>query len=123
MANKGFTMKVKTSNGYVTLSPQTFSNQVIDADFGEVFIKVITLSAINWNENLQQTVDVTGILSSDTPIITKVLEGTTEQMKQQEKAFNCINPIIGAFSIDNAIRFTCNIRPQVDFKVQVYWTR
>lgn len=123
MANKGFTMKVKTSNGYVTLSPQTFSNQVIDADFGEVFIKVITLSVMNWNENLQQTVDVTGILSSDTPIVTKILEGTAEQMKQQEEAFNCINPITGVFSTDNAVRFTCKTKPQVDFKIQIYWTR
>lgn len=123
MANKGFTMKVKTSNGYVTLSPQTFSNQVIDADFGEVFIKVITLSAINWNENLQQTVDVSGILSSDTPIITKVLEGTTEQMRLQENAFNTLDPIVGVYSFDGKVRFTCKTLPQVDFKVQIYWTR
>ena len=123
MANKGFTMKVKTSNKYVTLSPQTISEQIIDANFGEVFVKEVNLSATNWNENLQQTIELAGILSSDTPVVTKILEGTAEQMKQQEEAFNCINPITGVFSADNAVRFTCKTKPQVDFKIQIYWTR
>lgn len=123
MANKGFTMKVKTSNKYVTLSPQIISEQIIDANFGEVFVKEVNLSATNWNENLQQTIELAGILSSDTPVVTKILEGTAEQMKQQEEAFNCINPITGVFSTDNAVRFTCKTKPQVDFKIQIYWTR
>lgn len=123
MANKGFTMKVKTSNKYVTLFPQIISEQIIDANFGEVFVKEVNLSATNWNENLQQTIELAGILSSDTPIVTKILEGTAEQMKQQEEAFNCINPITGVFSTDNAVRFTCKTKPQVDFKIQIYWTR
>lgn len=123
MANKGFTMKVKTSNKYVTLSPQIISEQIIDANFGEVFVEEVNLSATNWNENLQQTIELAGILSSDTPVVTKILEGTAEQMKQQEEAFNCINPIMGVFSTDNAVRFTCKTKPQVDFKIQIYWTR
>ena len=122
MANKGFTMKVKTANGYVSLYPQTLLEKIDGLNIGSVYKQIVTLSVNNW-QDLQQTVDVADILESDTPVVTKILEGTAEQMKQQEEAFNCINPITGVFSTDNAVRFTCKTKPQVDFKIQIYWTR
>lgn len=123
MANKGFTMKVKTGNGYVNLYPQTLLSQIENVDIGEVYKVEIVLSADGWNEDYQQTVAVNDILESDTPMITKILEGTEEQIKAQANAYNLINPIIGVYSSDGNVKFTCSDKPQVDFKVQVYWTR
>lgn len=123
MANKGFTMKVKTNNGYVTLYPQTLITQIENNNIGEVYKIVVTLKADSWNNSFQQTVTVDDILESDIPMIVKVLEGTVEQMKQQENAYTLLNTITGVYAFDNRIRFTCTEKPQVDFKVQVYWTR
>ena len=122
MANKGFTMKVKTANGYVSLYPQTLSEKIDGFNIGSVYKKIVTLPVNNW-QDLQQTVDVADILESDTPMVNKILEGTTEQMQLQENAFNTLDPIVGVYSFDGKVRFTCKTLPQVDFKVQVYWMR
>ena len=122
MANKGFTMKVKTANGYVSLYPQTLLEKIDGFNIGSVYKQIVTLSTNNW-QDLQQTVDVTDILESDTPMVNKILEGTPEQMRLQENAFNTLDPIVGVYSFDGKVRFTCKTLPQVDFKVQIYWTR
>lgn len=123
MANKGFTMKVKTNNGYVTLYPQTLTTQIENNDIGEIYKAEVILKADSWNNSFQQTVTVDDILESDIPIIVKILEGTAEQMKQQENAYTLLNTITGVYAFDNKVRFTCTEKPQVDFKVQVHWTR
>lgn len=122
MANKGFTMKVKTANGYVSLYPQTLLDKIDDLNIGSVYKQIVTLPVNNW-QDLQQTVEVADILESDVPMVNKILEGTVEQMRLQENAFNTLDPIVGVYSFDGKVRFTCKILPQVDFKVQIYWTR
>lgn len=122
MANKGFTMKVKTANGYVSLYPQTLSKKIDGLNIGSVYKQIVILPANGW-QNLQQTVEVADILESDVPMVNKILEGTIEQMRLQENAFNTLDPIVGVYSFDGKVKFTCKILPQVDFKVQIYWTR
>lgn len=122
MANKGFTMKVKTANGYVGLYPQTLLKKIDDLNIGSTYKQIVTLPANNW-QDLQQIVEVADILESDTPMVNKILEGTVEQMELQESAFNMLDPVVGVYSFDGKVRFTCKTLPRVDFKVQIYWTR
>lgn len=123
MANQGVTMKVKSGNSYVTLYPQTLTTLIQNNNIGEVYKTEIELEVDDWNDAFQQTIAVADILQSDTPMVVRILEGTVAQMKKQENAYNLLNPITGVYAGDGFVRFTCKDKPQVNFKVQVHWTR
>lgn len=123
-SNLGFVMTTKANDGtLIPLYPNTLPSQVIDWNVGEVFGPYqITLSANSW-ENNQQTVTINGIESTDIPYCVKVLTGTQAEMQAQDKAYSLLLPLTGIESLTNQIIFTCSATPQVDFQVQISWTR
>ena len=78
--------------------------------------------ASNWVNN-RQTVNLTGVSSSDIVDCTKILTGTAEQMKAQNQAFSLIEPSTGVNSGKDSITFICTSTPTVDFQVQINWTK
>lgn len=122
--NKSFILKVKASNGYYnTLYPETIKQQVADWDLGEVIGPFnITLRANQWFNNKQRVVQ-NNVLPSDRPICTKILSGTKQNMIAQDEAFSLLKTNNGIQTDFNAIIFTCDKTPTVDFQVQVWWCR
>lgn len=123
MANQGITMKVKSGNKYVTLYPQTLTNLIENNNLGEVFRAEVELLVEAWDEDFQQEISIENIKKTDIPMATKILEGSVEEMKKQENAYNKLDPIVGIYADEGVIRFTCISKPENNFKVQVYWTR
>lgn len=125
MPNLAFELNIKANNGtYVPLSPNTVKSQIIDWSMGELYGPIqVTLPASGW-QNLQQTVTVEGIQSTDIPFCIKVLSGTVDEMKAQDAAYSLLDPRVGIESLQNQCRFTCtSSAPTVDLTVQIHWTR
>ena len=122
--NLGFVMTIKATDGtLVPLYPQTIKDQVLGWNAGEVFGPYqFTLSASNWNNN-QQTVTLDGITADDIVVCTKILSGTQAQMIAQDEAYGLLDNLIGVESLTNQVKFTCTSTPNVDFQVQITWTR
>lgn len=119
-----FTLTDIVNDLQIPLYPKTIREQVIDWNIGDFCGPYsITLSANNWN-NLQQTVDLSDIRSTDIPFCVKVLSGTTDEMLTQDKAYSMLSPTTGIESLDGQVRFTCSREvPSIDMQVLVYWTR
>ena len=124
MPNLAFELNIKANNGtYVPLSPNTIKSQIIDWSMGELYGPIqVTLPASGW-QNLQQTVTVEGIQSTDIPFCVKVLSGTVDEMKAQDAAYSKLDPRRGIESLTNQIRFTAVSTPVTDFQVQIHWFR
>ena len=124
MPNLAFKLNIKANNGtYVPLSPNTIKSQIIDWSMGELYGPIqVTLPASGW-QNLQQTVTVEGIQSTDIPFCIKVLSGTVDEMKAQDTAYSLLDPRRGIESLNNQIRFTAVSTPVTDFQVQIHWFR
>lgn len=123
-SNQGFVMTIKATDGtLVSLYPTTIISQVLDWDVGEVYGPyVLDLPTTGWSNN-QQTVTLTGISPDDIPICVKVLSGTDAQMEAQDTAYGLLDSLTGVESGSNQVTFTCTATPQVDFQVQISWTR
>lgn len=122
--SKAFTMKIKANDGtYNTLFPESVRRQVIDWGLGEIYGPyVFVLRADSWSNNTQ-TVQVPYILPSDYPICMKVLKGSLEEMKKQNDAYALLTSNGGIQSREDSIVFTCSSEPEIDFEVQVWWSR
>lgn len=81
-----------------------------------------TLTALGWvdtsgNAPFTQTVNIQGILATDTPIIDVVLSSTTETAKSQLEAFSCLSKIETA---DGSITATClDTKPTIDIPIKL----
>lgn len=81
-----------------------------------------TLTALGWadtsgNAPFIQTVNIQGILATDTPIIDVVLSSTTETAKSQLEAFSCLSKIETA---DGSITATClDTKPTIDIPIKL----
>ena len=81
-----------------------------------------TLLAANWadvsgNAPFTQTVNVQGILSTDSPFVDVVLSSTTETAKSQLEAFGCLSKIETA---DGYITATClDTKPTIDIPIKM----
>lgn len=124
MENKSFTLKTKASDGnYNTLHPKTVKEQVIEWGLGEVFGPYnFTLKAEAWAEN-RQKITLNNVFPSDRPICIKALNGTKQDMIAQDEAYSLLRVNDGIQTDFNAIIFTCDKTPTVDFQVQVWWCR
>ena len=119
----GFNLKTKVDAGYATLNPITSVTQVLNLDAGKVFGPYIfTLELDNWVLN-QQTFAAPELVSTDIPMVTKVLIGTVDQMKAQNTAFGLLDSDTGVESLDGEIIFTTTRTPDTTYQVQVWWTR
>ena len=123
--NKAANFSIQNDQGtYTNLLPETIKRQVIDWNIGEAYGPyTLTLPSANW-VNKQQTLALDGVAPEDLLMCVKVLEGTVQEMKDQNKAYNLLDPRIGIESLSNEVRFTCSNKvPNIDIKVQVAWTR
>ena len=81
-----------------------------------------TLTALGWadtsgNAPFIQTVNIQGILATDTPIIDVVLSSTTETAKSQLEAFSCLSKVETA---DGSITATClDTKPTIDIPIKL----
>lgn len=81
-----------------------------------------TLTALGWidtsgNAPFIQTVNIQGILATDTPIIDVVLSSTTDTAKSQLEAFSCLSKIETA---DGSITATCfDTKPTIDIPIKL----
>ena len=81
-----------------------------------------TLLAANWadvsgNAPFTQTVNVQGILSTDSPFVDVVLSSTTETAKSQLEAFGCLSKIETAAG---SITATClDTKPTIDIPIKL----
>ena len=81
-----------------------------------------TLTALGWvdtsgNAPFIQTVNIQGILATDTPIIDVVLSSTAETAKSQLEAFSCLSKIETA---DGSITATClDTKPTIDIPIKL----
>ena len=81
-----------------------------------------TLLAANWadvsgNAPFTQTVNIQGILSTDSPFVDVVLSSTTETAKSQLEAFGCLSKIETA---DGYITATClDTKPTIDIPIKM----
>lgn len=81
-----------------------------------------TLTALGWtdtsgNAPFIQTVNIQGILATDTPIIDVVLSSTSETAKSQLEAFSCLSKIETA---DGSITATClDTKPTIDIPIKL----
>lgn len=81
-----------------------------------------TLTALGWadtsgNAPFTQTVNIQGILATDTPIIDVVLSSTTDTAKSQLEAFSCLSKIETA---DGSITATClDTKPTIDIPIKL----
>lgn len=121
---QGFTLQIKNSQGaYVPLYPNTAVNQIHGWDIQNCFGPyVFELTSTKWVNN-QQTFDLPEVTENDIAIVTKVLEGTADEMKNQDNAYSLLNPTRGVETLDGKIRFTTQETPEHSYKVQVFWTR
>lgn len=122
--NEGFTLSYKGQNGYIPLYPKTTEDQVIDWNLGSSYGPIqITLLSGNWQNN-QQTISINGVTSNDIIYCIKVLNGTQEEMLEQDAAYSLLDPVVGIESLENSIKFTCtDTSPTVDLTVQVSWQK
>lgn len=121
---QGFTLRIKNGQGeYVPLYPNTTTDQIHGWDAQNCYgAYVFELLSTNWIDN-QQTFDLPEVTKDDIAIVTKVLEGTVEEMKNQDNAYSLLNPTTGVETLDGKIRFTTQETPKHSYKVQVFWTR
>lgn len=121
---KNFEMNYKNNQGYVKIYPNTTTEQVMGYNLGEVFGPYeLTLNANNWEDGVlapNQTKQLDGLRKEDYVVCTKVLNGTSEQMKQQDEAYSLLTTVI---SLDNYIKFGSSEIPGVDIDVQISWVR
>lgn len=81
-----------------------------------------TLTALGWvdtsgNAPFTQTVNIQGILATDTPIIDVVLSQITETAKSQLEAFSCLSKIE---TTDGSITATClDTKPTIDIPIKL----
>lgn len=81
-----------------------------------------TLTTLGWadtsgNAPFTQTVNIQGILATDTPIIDVVLSSTSETAKSQLEAFSCLSKIETA---DGSITATClDTKPTIDIPIKL----
>lgn len=81
-----------------------------------------TLTALGWtdtsgNAPFIQTVNIQGILATDTPIIDVVLSSTSETAKSQLEAFSCLSKIETA---NGSITATClDTKPTIDIPIKL----
>lgn len=81
-----------------------------------------TLLAANWadvsgNAPFTQTVNVQGILSTDSPFVDVVLSSTTETAINQIDAFSCISKIE---TLDGSLTATCfSYKPSIDVPIKL----
>lgn len=81
-----------------------------------------TLTALGWtdtsgNAPFIQTVNIQGILATDTPIIDVVLSSTSETAKSQLEAFSCLSKVETA---DGSITATClDTKPTIDIPIKL----
>lgn len=81
-----------------------------------------TLLAANWtdvsgNAPFTQTVNIQGILATDSPFVDVVLSSTTETAKSQLEAFGCLSKIETA---DGYITATClDTKPTIDIPIKM----
>lgn len=81
-----------------------------------------TLTALGWtdtsgNAPFIQTVNIQGILATDTPIIDVVLSSTSETAKSQLEAFSCLSKIETA---NGSITATCLVtKPTIDIPIKL----
>lgn len=81
-----------------------------------------TLTALGWSDTsgnapFTQTLNIQGILATDTPIIDVVLSSTTETAKSQLEAFSCLSKIETA---DGSITATClDTKPTIDIPIKL----
>ena len=123
-SNLGFTLNYKGQAGWIPLYPNTIQSQVIDWKLGESYGPYeLTLPVSGWQNN-QQTLTLEGVNSDDILYCVKVLSGTADEMKAQDKAYSMLDPRIGIESLDDQVRFTCTSEsPTVALTVQVHWFR
>lgn len=126
-SNEGFIFSYKGQGGYIPLYPKTVKEQVIDLTVQETGIQVfgptqVTLKKENWANN-SQVVPLNGVLPTDIVMCTKVLFGTEEEMIEQDRAFNCLDPYKGIESYTDVALFACNQVPTVDLTVSLSWMR
>lgn len=126
-SNEGFIFSYKGQGGYIPLYPKTVKEQVIDLTVQETGIQVfgptqITLKKENWANN-KQTAPLSGVLPTDIVMCTKVLFGSQEEMIEQDRAFDCLDPYQGVESYTSVVQFTCNQVPTVDLTVSLSWLR
>lgn len=119
----GFNWKVKTEDGYALLNPVTSVSQVYNLNKGQVFGPyTIEVQANAW-ENNQQTFSIPNILSTDIPMVKKILTGTVDEMKAQDEAYALLDELFGVESSVGQITLTTTQTPVTDYQVQVWWTR
>lgn len=78
-----------------------------------------TLSSSNWSSTAPytQTVNVSGILSTDTPIVDVVLSSTTSTAISEMEAWNCVSKIETS---NGSITATClESKPEISLNVQL----
>lgn len=123
-SNVGFVMTTKSSNdSLIPLYPKTTKNQILGWNCGEIFGPFsFTLKASDW-VNKQQAFPLTGVMRTDMVQCIKVLSGSSEEMIQQEQAYNLLNPLTGVETLQNQIRFSCVAVPENDFTVEITWRR
>lgn len=89
---------------------------------GLIELYTTTLTALDWadtsgNAPFTQTVNIQGILATDTPIIDVVLSSTAETAKSQLEAFSCLSKIETA---DGSITATClDTKPTIDIPIKL----
>lgn len=125
-------IKIKSPNGYVLVSPKTSIEQIE----GKLPIETYgpftyTLLQSSWIANTprssfyQQIIkdnNTALIKSEDKPYCVKILEGTSDQMILQQKAYDMLDPIIGIRGNNGSLEFVATEKPPIDIKLQVYWT-
>lgn len=123
--NTGFTMTIKANDGtLVPLYPSTTLDQIVGWNAGLTYgVYSFILDGGGWDGNNQQTVTLDGVSSNDILICTPIFSGTQEQMIAQSEAYNLLDPVIGVESLQNAVKFTCTSKPEVNITVQIIWTR
>lgn len=119
-----FVLEIKNSKQqHVPLYPSTSLSQVVQWEGQEVFGPfVFELNSANWNNN-QQIFDLPEVLNTDIVKCVRILEGSKEDMQNQLKAYNLLDPLKGVESLNGEIRFTATKTPEHSVKVQVFWTR
>lgn len=123
MSILGFDMKVKVADGYAKLNPSTSVGQIFGFEEGFVYGPYdLTLTVDGW-VNGEQTLALADILATDIPFVGRALSGTTDEMKSQDIAFKLLDTYTGVESLDGQIKFTTTTVPDVDYTVQVWWTR
>jgi len=97
------------------------SDALIPADIGAAVnvVYTATIQAANWSESeapFSQSVSVSGILSTDTPIIDVVMSGTYGTDIERSSQWNYVyRAVTGA----NSITFYAKTKPTIDLPIQI----